>query len=374
MRPASCGQGGRRRIPAVLPGTSEWLSVTAAPPALDSLAVTITSAGPASAFPAHTHRIEQIVGLPDAFAELNARVDTIERLLPRPNLLGRAESGGSREIEIPDRSEIFSGARPPQNLDIKQVLEGKIILPRAPGLLPAVHDATVQPLVTPLLPATGQWGEVFQNNTGAPIIIPGGLGQRISSLPDMAYLASDGRAWFRVVRGGATNSFFPAAFNQKQVHHEEHEEHEGGKLQRSSCFFFMPFMPFMVKFESRGYGGGFEFAGIVVVPGGTITPEAFGTALSLATDRSIHLHLLDGLPWHHPYHLCIRWLNCNRLPMVCVPRGATIVRHQSDSAPCRTRIALSAIPHFVGIDTPPAASPQVATTFIVAPPLGGFLL
>ena len=37
--------------------------------------------------------------------------------------------------------------------------------------------------------------------------------------------------------------------------------------------------------------------------------ERFAAVLADKTDRTIHLHAFAALPWHHPYHLCIR---CHR--------------------------------------------------------------
>ena len=49
------------------------------PPALNSLALVISSAGPRSAFLAHTHTMAQILGLLDALAGVDARCDPLRR-------------------------------------------------------------------------------------------------------------------------------------------------------------------------------------------------------------------------------------------------------------------------------------------------------
>ena len=47
------------------------------------------------------------------------------------------------------------------------------------GLLPAIHDASIDALSLPLAAAASVEGQVYQNNTGAAVLIPGGLGRRV---------------------------------------------------------------------------------------------------------------------------------------------------------------------------------------------------
>lgn len=103
--------------------------------------------------------------------------------------------------------------------------------------------------------------------------------------------------------------------------------------------------------------------------------ERFAAALANATDRTVHLHAFTALPWHHPYHLCIRWLNCRRLPTTFAPRGAVIRRIvRRDGIAHELAVPIERIAHFVPIDRPPPATPQAGSRFVAAPPLGGFLL
>ena len=103
--------------------------------------------------------------------------------------------------------------------------------------------------------------------------------------------------------------------------------------------------------------------------------ERFAFVLADKTDRTIHLHAFAALPWHHPYHLCIRWLNCRRLPVTYAPRGAVIRRlTRRDGRTHELAVPVERIAHFVPIDRPPPATPQAGSRFVAAPPLGGFLL
>lgn len=103
--------------------------------------------------------------------------------------------------------------------------------------------------------------------------------------------------------------------------------------------------------------------------------EPFARALADAICRSVHLHAFASLPWHHPYHLCIRWLNCARLPQTFAPRGAVIrrlVRH--NGAALELGVPVERIAHFVPVDVPPLTTSPHGSRFVCMPPLGGFLL
>lgn len=103
--------------------------------------------------------------------------------------------------------------------------------------------------------------------------------------------------------------------------------------------------------------------------------ERFAAALANRLDRTVHLHSFAALPWHHPYHLCIRWLNCRRLPTTLAPRGAVIRRIvRRDGQALELAVPVERIAHFVPIDRPPPTAPQAGSRLVAAPPLGGFLL
>jgi hypothetical protein len=190
--------------------------LTVDPPAPNSLALTLSTAGPRSAFLAHTHTIAQIVGLLDALAGIYARLEHIEDLLPTPNFFGDRENADPQEIEIPDFIDVFPSARLPADFNVKELAEGKTgKLPRAPGLLPAIHDATVVPIAVPLPRPEPSAGNVFQNTTNTPLLVPGGLGRRGGYLEPLGFAGSDGRVWYRLSRAAQTNSFFPMDFERE---------------------------------------------------------------------------------------------------------------------------------------------------------------
>ncbi len=186
------------------------------PPALNGLALVLSSAGPRSAFQAHTHTIAQILGLLDALAGIYARLEAIEDLLPTPNFFGDRENKEPQAIEIPDFIDVFPSARLPADFNVKELSEGKTDkLPRAPGLLPAIHDATVVPIAVPLPRPEPSAGNVFQNTTNTPLLVPGGLGRRGGYLDPLGFAGSDGRLWYRLSRAAQTNSFYPLDFERE---------------------------------------------------------------------------------------------------------------------------------------------------------------
>ena len=184
-------------------------------PALNSLALVLSSAGPRSAFLAHTHTMAQIVGLLDALLAVYARLEAIEDLLPYVNPALPTIESKPIEITIPDQTEIFPG-RLLANADATLKSDNlPTTLPRAAGLLPAIHDATVVPIGVPLPAAATRAGEVFRNDTGAPFFIAGGLGRRGASLEPGGFIGSDGRVWYRLTNVPETNSFFPTDFERE---------------------------------------------------------------------------------------------------------------------------------------------------------------
>ena len=186
------------------------------PPAENAYGVTITAAGPKSAFQDHHHSIGQIDGLEDALNALGLRVTAIENLLPSVNPAARSgtDTTKSMEIEIPDRAEMFPGKFAADFDPASAANDGKS-LPKPAGLLPAIHDPTVDPITVPLAAASAMEGLVFANWTGADVLVPGGLGRKGAYLEPNGYAGSDGRVWYRLSRDGSTNSFYPVDFERE---------------------------------------------------------------------------------------------------------------------------------------------------------------
>jgi len=184
------------------------------PPAVDSLAVTITSAGPISAFQAHTHTVAQIIGLQAIIDSLSNRVTSLEAIVPNLGAVNStASDSGSFTIPISTIKEVLFLSTSATSVFADSGVDSTKLASRAPYLLPAVHTANVTPLsALPLpIPAVAQ---VWQNNTGGNLLIPGGGMIRGGSAAAGEYFASDGRILYRANQAANTISYFPAAFDR----------------------------------------------------------------------------------------------------------------------------------------------------------------
>jgi hypothetical protein len=183
-------------------------------PAADGLKIIVTSAGPASAFSAHTHTIADIVGLQDLLDEYAERITTIEDKLPHTT--PTASSTTTKvpiEITIPDKVEMLPG-RYEEGFNFS----AGIPLSRPPALPCAVHTASGDVLaLTDPLPSTPTADRVYRNTTGASILIPGGRGLKSATIlhtgDDLRFLrraSFDGRLWYPVQQlDNASTSHYP---------------------------------------------------------------------------------------------------------------------------------------------------------------------
>jgi hypothetical protein len=180
-------------------------------PALNSLAVCITTAGPRSAFQNHTHSIGQITGLQALLDAIAAQLATITDLLPTVTLSVADPNTGVRSIALPARTAVF-----PSRKETPPAPGAKI---KVGGLLPAIHDATVIDFGSDDgLPGAGDdvnIGEVFRNDTGGTLELPGGLGRKTVTLPMAGYFGSDGRGWYQLTHAGTSTSYFPTYFERE---------------------------------------------------------------------------------------------------------------------------------------------------------------
>ena len=194
------------------------------PPGLNSLAVTISSAGPVSAFQAHTHTMEQIVGLTDTLDNLRNRIVALETILPR---VGPVNSGGgSGRFTIPilplnevlflqhGADDLFGKDGGGEGDGEKAGIDAAKLSNRAPFMLPAVHTANVQQFTGLALPAPAV-GKVWQNGTGGDLLLAGGgMIRESKAVPKNGTFASDGRILFQTRRAKNTVSYFPTAFER----------------------------------------------------------------------------------------------------------------------------------------------------------------
>jgi hypothetical protein len=197
-------------------------SFASPPPGLAALAVVVTTAGPVSAFQAHTHTIAQILGLQTILDAFGADIALLKALAPAGVLASPERDGGLLSSwTLPKLFEIYPSRRsvePSTDGLIGLLNAGEAALPRAGGLLAAVHDAAVEALPNPLPePAAVYVDRVFENQGAASITIPGGLGRRSVELAPGEFAACDGRVWYQVEQfgGGTQSSYYPRDFTRE---------------------------------------------------------------------------------------------------------------------------------------------------------------
>ncbi|XHR30422.1 MAG: hypothetical protein ACFUZC_07635 [Chthoniobacteraceae bacterium] len=184
------------------------------PPVLNSLAITITSAGPKSAFQAHTHTVGQIVGLQAIIDSLSNRVSALESIVPNLGAVSSSSTSGTYTIPIPTISEVLFLPSSVGTVFSDSGLDATKLSSRAPYMLPAVHTATVLAFTALPFPAPAM-GTVWQNQTGGALQVPGGgMVRGNNTVPANGFFASDGRILYRTNQAGATISYFPAAFER----------------------------------------------------------------------------------------------------------------------------------------------------------------
>jgi hypothetical protein len=191
------------------------------PPRPNSLAAVITSAGPKSAFQAHTHTIAQIVGLQTILDAFGADIAQLKALAPAGALASQTkDTGFATSWTLPKLFEVYPTRKPvTATKDFAALIEaGDAALPRASGLLAAVHDAVAERLPTPLpAPDRTYIDRVFENRGTSSVALPGGLGRRSVDLAPGQFAACDGRVWYRVeqVGAGPESSFYPSDFTRE---------------------------------------------------------------------------------------------------------------------------------------------------------------
>ena len=163
------------------------------PPTTTQYVATITTAGPVSAFQAHTHTIEQIEGLQLIIENLGGRVEDLETLVV-------ATGPGSNETE---NSAIQMRV---EEVDIA-IPAGSSASTR-PMLLGSLNDATVESVSVPLAAPETIANQVKQINSAWTI--PAARNRRAWPVKSGGYIASNGSVLYEVRKVG--NTYYPVEF------------------------------------------------------------------------------------------------------------------------------------------------------------------
>ncbi len=195
-------------------------------PGTGTLFVTILAAEQTSAFDSHEHTIPQVLLLPEALAQIGARLDALELLAPKT----LAAVDGSGVVVSPWRLPVVREIVPfkvsartpfawPESGLIREIEMPSTILARSGSFVPAVHDAASEAisgvLVSGAVPVAADEfkGRVFQN-TGETVLELDGVGGRDAvELQPGEFAACNGVAWYRVAKELASeNSWYPTDF------------------------------------------------------------------------------------------------------------------------------------------------------------------
>ncbi len=217
--------GGYFADPIVPPGDNTKFSPTVGGDfaALGALAITYTTAGPRSAMLAHTQAMSTVDGLVAALGAMQGEIDALQLLAP----------SGELALRDPEQTVVSNDALP-QIFEIYPAL-GDVTVPESGefgdldleddgvfpgGLLPAVHDASVDPVSGILSggelpdPDSVATDQVWENQGVTNIDIFGGRGHRGEILEPGDFVASDGNVFYRVENFGSESSYYPTKFNR----------------------------------------------------------------------------------------------------------------------------------------------------------------
>lgn len=162
-------------------------------PSANEFVVTITTAGPVSAFQAHTHTVEQINGLQLILDDLGSRVETLETLVVAAGPGNTDTSAAAMQMRV---DEVNVAIPAGSNATTR------------PSLLGSINDATVESVAPPLASAESLAGQVKQIN--AAWTIPAGKNRRAWPVKSGGYIASNGNVLYEVEKRG--NSYYPVEF------------------------------------------------------------------------------------------------------------------------------------------------------------------
>lgn len=174
--------------------TENQISIDFSPtlPSINAYIVTITTAGPASAFQAHTHTVEQIEDLQLVLDDLGERVKTLEDTV-------LATGPGSNEIASAMQMRVE---------EINIAIPAGSNATTRPSLLGSINDATVESVSPPLASAETLTGQIKQLN--AAWTIPAGKNRRAWPVQSGGYIASNGSVLYEVRKVG--NTFYPVEY------------------------------------------------------------------------------------------------------------------------------------------------------------------
>jgi hypothetical protein len=266
-------------------------------PATNAYVVTITTAGPISAFQTHSHTIEQIEGLHLILDDLGSRVQTLENFIPTAGISSEINNQTSvASWELPKIFEVFPTRSTVDADDVVSIEADK--LPRNGGLLPAKYLAE-SPSVANTIPTAPSQGAVYHyTDTTKGLQLPGYLGRKGKTIAAPAFYAWDGRGFYQVekIRDSET-VYYPSDFSR-----ELFRIHVNEKQLRVGKTFALDFSFVAAVFNSNTSVHWGVVLDIGIPQGSPTTPSNIATVnfLEPSLDHSI---MLTSVPSAHAFGL-----------------------------------------------------------------------
>ena len=296
-------------------------------PATNAYVVTITTAGPISAFQAHTHTTAQIEGLNLVLEDLGGRVQTLETLVPTTGVASDKTTTQTTVAswELPKIFEVFPTRSTVDAEDVVSIEIDK--LPRNGGLLPAKY-LTGSPTVANTIPTNPSQSTVYQyTDTTKGLAIPGYLGRKGKTIAAPAFYAWDGRGFYQVEKIiDSETVYYPADFSR-----ELFRIHVNEKQLRFGKTFSLDFSFVAAVFNSNTSVHWGVVIDIGIPQGSPTTPSNISTVnfLPPSLDHSI---MLTSVPSAHSFGLRVTRKLENLLPVYKVDRVLYGANEVSDTA------------------------------------------
>ena len=178
-------------------------------------AVMISSAGPTSAFLAHTHTVAQVVSLQDLLNALDNRVDALEAGAIPYTLTGSSTTTVPYEIPLANRQAVlFSGGQGTWAAQDSILQIASVPSVQPPQLLPAL-SVTVSTAASSAIPTATTVDLVRAYTSGLNILVP-----RIGLIPGTRLPAGPAHIGAEAARGlvyevapyGSTRTYYPRAY------------------------------------------------------------------------------------------------------------------------------------------------------------------
>lgn len=296
------------------------------PPTTNQYVATITTAGPVSAFQAHTHTIEQIEGLHLILDDLGSRVETLETFVPTAGV--SSETNNQTTVaswELPKIFEVFPTRSTVDADDVVSIEIDK--LPRIGGLLPAKY-LTGSPTVANTIPTNPSQSAVYSyTDTSKELSIPGYLGRKGRNVSAPAFYAWDGRGFYQVEKINASETvYYPADFSR-----ELFRIHVNEKQLRFGKTFSLDFSFVAAVFNSNTSVHWGVVIDIGIPQGSPTTPSNISTVNFLPPSLD-HSFMLTSVPSAHSFGLRVTRKLENLLTVYKVDRVLYGATEASDTA------------------------------------------